>query len=1603
MPNSIAIVCTIEELHDYMDTAAGTRMFALNISSAVNTTVTPPLSDTESNLLSPWTWTLSGIKIAPQTGAAMGAVLDAALFSRDFMLTMKDARQVLADRMAAILDSKAVTPRLLLWDPLNPGGVPRSDDAPPEQTWPQIVGHASTYPAPLPHALNLVLFFTLKIDDLKDVDKLYAAPVFTLDATTYTPLATGPTMKNASADFGDTFQWIYSDPTVTAYQPPFNAKTIPGGGILDFSTMWIAIASDSSNEDWRTTLEQRIADSFDVAQVMLDGMRAIFEASPKASPLDTAHFEDLRLIVVSLLRDTADFGLRYAPDGVNLLRYIVTRVVKAAPDTFGGFDLESWLAAAQAALVGAETLKDSKSLSPQVWSDNLQKLFTAPVPQALLPIDPSGKVRKVPTFGTLLGWLEELQTRLADDVMLATVLLRSWSDVFGASTDKNFTAAWGKLFAGVTSDLTALSSSHALRKRALQANFGGGTVQLSIWNKVVAPVTGAKVSPDKAQIRKNIVAVLKSYYHTRLGDGITPEADFETRAPLLGDNLPLKIPTDLKTPPSLPAAFASALSTNVESQLDGLLKTLLPDDPTSSDKPHPIILQVHNAVPTGETDDPLRGIAGVAVLAKQSTANNWNCLHTVSLSVLDSSGTSVQTDLQPVSFIPQRLSYRNGLLQAAISYSNKPLIAESPSAIMGQDIPRSGDDPAEVPLFRYDAVPVKPDVAPNTLPFWARISGLKFGADYSFLAFAMRNSGALPFHLAASPETPWVPKLSSAFTPPAAPPPAPAEYRRRVPVGPMRFVGKGNTIVKFGADSLPAIPDSVEPMAKQLLADYTAAQFPPGTPNPDPTAPKPPLLLLWQSTGTTANTATYKFSVRPPAVDFETWSRWIDLETDPPAASGADPATIKSYRNTRAAVFADTSWNAPKDISGEEKDSFAELQAASVVDCTINDAAVKGIVLSLTRISGTKADGDSRFFAITPPQPLLPGFSEDGGDGLNEVQGNLVTVTVNMGASDRNASLLPGGSAGSYTVSIPAGQVWKLSITPAISDDDATRLENFMTTAPKPGAPPPVVNAQFAGPAITVEASGNIRLSNRPLEMLIEGARSASLTPVDLWNTLTFAPPTAQATALSLTMNPANATASDWHLVRRVEVQRQVWRWMGRPFLKDDFPDKNLVDLNSVDKTATPQDGLRNALAWEVEAFAEREVDSIRSAARPDFGAEPPKGAWPVPELFHADLTDDLRAQYFRFSATMYSRYEGLPGFQGFATGDNISALVKFNDTLSIPQRAKASTPWKRLFWPCRIDDPKSLARPKVLLCIPLMRPLRIGDGKPSSQSTLLVILDEPWYQTGGLAEQLELMLDIASVQLTGQANPTQLAQLGPDAIFKKNGLAQKQFAFKATGKPMGTTFDEASAAPLFANTCFQFDLTSLAVAAGVGSLDRYQAKVHFVRSLREDRTLDGALFSPITESTWVEFQPSSDHFTSKDGTHLVHVSEITFTTGKTLSLSPEVTAGPLDGDDSGTLQLWMLLMRDVIDATGHAGEAYVGLYRQDGSFQAAMSRAGAVATLTDATHLYLLEVHTTKGSKTSGDWTVDLFPADGLLQDVSYRVVRLSERIESAVGHTIR
>jgi len=85
-----------------------------------------------------------------------------------------------------------------------------------------------------------------------------------------------------------------------------------GANRINLSTLWINAEQEDGNEDWRSTLEQRTAGSFDPAQQVILAFRSQSGSNPTYSPDD---LESLRQTTIALLRDTADYGLRYAPDG----------------------------------------------------------------------------------------------------------------------------------------------------------------------------------------------------------------------------------------------------------------------------------------------------------------------------------------------------------------------------------------------------------------------------------------------------------------------------------------------------------------------------------------------------------------------------------------------------------------------------------------------------------------------------------------------------------------------------------------------------------------------------------------------------------------------------------------------------------------------------------------------------------------------------------------------------------------------------------------------------------------------------------------------------------------------------------------------------------------------------------------------------------------------------------------------------------------------------------------------------------------------------------------------------------------------------------------
>ena len=310
-----------------------------------------------------------------------------------------------------------------------------------------------------------------------------------------------------------------------------------------------------------------------------------------------------------------------------------------------------------------------------------------------------------------------------------------------------------------------------------------------------------------------------------------------------------------------------------------------------------------------------------------------------------------------------------------------------------------------------------------------------------------------------------------------------------------------------------------------------------------------------------------------------------------------------------------------------------------------------------------------------------------------------------------------------------------------------------------------------------------------------------------------------------------------------------------------------------------------------------------------------------------------------------------------------------------------------------------------------------------------LVVADEPWPQIAGLAEELIATIQLArdpSVALD-TLSPPMLPEIGPDPIlFPTSYSGPPQPAFKSPGKPIGTTFDDLSSAPLFANTCFHFP-----VPDGLTMADWHMAKMTFTRTLRPDLTSNGktvgiALQSAPSDLVWVQFLPSSYHFCyAKQATpqtpesNPISVAELTFEASGTniqfLHNGNPITivagpAGVLDGAGKALtppqLEIWAMVMQKITDAAGKPAESYRGIYRAlpggDGTFQpinAGLGNvpAGCVPQPGDA--IYLLEIQ-----KDTRNLDIDPTGVPAALfaptlpanpdKEITHRIVRFSPRI---------
>ena len=946
---------------------------------------------------------------------------------------------------------------------------------------------------------------------------------------------------------------------------------------------------------------------------------------------------------------------------------------------------------------------------------------------------------------------------------------------------------------------------------------------------------------------------------------------------------------------------------------------------------HPVIIQIGDttdAVSLTSLTDNERKVAGMGLLIREGSGL-WTCADIANLYIGEVGKPNVFDLLLPHRIVPIRLHTRNKLKQPILVYNSASLVGQDPDDATSSEFLGDGaaypseskPDWDQMFQFRLDwgifgdaylgpgatgqflfTIPSYTAPTGDSLEDWKRIPALKVGLTYSLLPFVVGNSGALPPLLAslADPFTPVTPNQFAASWTGMAGYVRTVKYLRRVGVGAPR-IRAANADVQ---QDLPAIPPTVVPLARDFGSDSQT-----------------PVLLLYNDGTKAAVSSNFKFQLRPPACDLETWDRWV---------AGLGP----TYRNTRISVAtAVTSCNSksvddPKDL-----------------DLSLDDPAVTSLTFSLIKIYPPPGSAN----VVTPVDIKMPpltalGASITGPEDqiltilMKPVQFDGFTVACSIGGKP---TLKPNGNG--VTISIPEGQVWRLSAAATVLD--VGKFEGI--------------------------AAGDLGGS---FDLLIEAASADIFAPQPnavalvafqktLWESLTVSFANSQVQA-SLTPwgVPGDANTSR-DLIRHIDLRRQVWRWMGRPIapLPADWvntPPMSILDADPPD----PADSTAKLCSrvWEVGSFGERpDDDSAISETTVNFAR--PNNPKQVPDrftnvaLYSSDVSSDPRAQYYRFGIDVHSRYEDLPRF----------SVVPIRAQINVVKEA-GFTRWVRGIVPPR--NVGEIPKPKVLLVIPMTEP---ATGDTSLLPDLLVIANEEWFTIGGPAEELYAELDLArdpNVPLstpTLSANP--MPELGPNPILSQVGLASQTnpFAGKAApADPVGTTFDQNSTAALFGNTCFRLKSSMLSSAAPLyfgaplsSGLEHFEAKIRFRRVINgEPFGLANPLVqSDLTEAFHVEFQSSFVHCVIAKGTDpltVVPTSSLAFsvTSGGQLQFqhgADDVTpkAGP---PVSSQLQLWALVMQNICDVTGAIQTTAVDILGPD--FQ------GSITNSPDLV-VYLLEV----------------------------------------------
>lgn len=681
--------------------------------------------------------------------------------------------------------------------------------------------------------------------------------------------------------------------------------------------------------------------------------------------------------------------------------------------------------------------------------------------------------------------------------------------------------------------------------------------------------------------------------------------------------------------------------------------------------------------------------------------------------------------------------------------------------------------------------------------------------------------------------------------------------------------------------------------------------------------PEQSFFLLADSDGFKQNEIV--FEIKKPTTDFWNWYAWLG-----PEAKEYQQEALKQELESR------------DKRSGVDIDDSEIANQKNGVNALCDPAVANSILVEVITIFPTYQENAKvwHFPTTTKSSPL-----ED--------------LSISLATKIGETEIVVPKEAG--TIQIPEGYVVKIKISSLIIssffEETGGKFPSYMGK-----------NLENFG------QDGNDYKKSPSVELFIETAQSKiEEAEIDLYKNLEIIN---QGDKVEAKLKVPKEKIKEFAYLSRLDIRHQIWSWNGRL-------ENSKVLLQNIDKL-NPEEGKTTcAMKWEAWAFSDRPdsasyswkeflIASIKDREKGNTGSELQQPDNYKPQVVFTDSRPgEEKALYYRFALTAHSRYSPLGGIYE----NSVEAKVAVDENFE--------TPWKRYLRKSTLT--KSLPKPSLRFAIPLTDSIEQSSDSIYPASILLVLNDR-WFTEAGLAEQLEVGIDVVKDPGTGKGRGGEYLMAGNDPILTGSSLkpietneevvqsnntpdeGDKKLRLEVTGEnkvavfepsgPAGLTFEPKMQTPLLRGSSFILDVpdVSLFLEAGVKEGDNIlhpwaMMQIALRRNLRE-KLYEGdvsteSLRSEWTPKQWVQFLPSANSLIPREwrrqqqvyGYVKAEIKNEDKTDGK-LTIEFKNSEMPLFdfyGDrDKGpkVFERYLILTNKIFDIGGQPTEEYIATFK---------------------------------------------------------------------------